>query len=114
MKKILIIAMLLVSTSANAFYTTFEHDIERLREGVYKQQGTIAQKEAFLQKIIPLIKQRREEAYLNIASACAGDAKKLCPKAPNTIDAKVKCVSEKQTKISNVCKFTIRDNFRKK
>jgi len=114
MKKILILAMLLISTSANAFYTTFEYDVQRVREGVYKQQGTIAQKEAFLERIIPLIKAKREEAYLNIASSCSADARKLCPKAPNTIDAKVKCVSENKSKISDICKFEIKNNFRRK
>tara|TARA_Y100001960_G_scaffold198599_1_gene207896 strand:+ start:2119 stop:2463 length:345 start_codon:yes stop_codon:yes gene_type:complete len=114
MKKILLAALILVSTNANAFYTTYEYDINRLREGVYKQQGTVAQKEAFMQKMVPVIQQARAEAYTRVVEGCVQDLRILCQDAAATLDAKVKCISDNQAKLSKTCKFTISENFRKR
>lgn len=115
MKKILILAMLLVSTSANAFYTSFEYDINRLREGVFKQEkGTIEQKEKFMEQMTPVIKQAREEAYTRVAMGCSADVARLCPQFAQDIDSSVKCLSENITSVSGACGYVIQQNFRKK
>lgn len=115
MKKLLIIAMLLVATSANAFYTTFEYDVNRLREGVFKQEkGTVEQKEEFMRKMIPVIKQAREEAYTRVTMGCSADVARLCSQNAQDIDSSVKCLSENVAKLSSACGYVIQQNFRKK
>lgn len=114
MKKILIIALVLLANSANAFYTSFDYDIERLREGVMKQQGTLEQKEAFIVKITPTIKQAREQAYTRIAQGCTTDIARLCPSQAGNTDASVKCLSDNQAKLSSSCTYIVKQNFRQK
>lgn len=115
MKKILILAMLTVATSANAFYTSFEYDMARLREGVMKQQkGTLEQKEAFLRQVEPTIKQAREAAYTRVVAGCSADVVRLCPGVAQDIDKSVKCLSENRAKLSSSCKYVVQQNFRQK
>lgn len=113
MKKLLIMAMLLVATSANAFYTTFDYDMKRLREGVFAQQkGTVEQKEAFIQQIKPTIRQARDEAFTRVTVGCATDVARICPNVIENIDLSVKCLSDNQPKLSTSCKYVIQQNFR--
>lgn len=112
-KKVIILVMLLTSMSANAFYTTFEYDMTRLREGVMKQQkGTIEQKEAFLTKIEPVILKAKKDAYTRISSGCYADVARLCPSKVDDIYMSVKCLSDNKAKLSSSCKYVIKQNFR--
>lgn len=108
MKKLLIMALMLVSASANAFYTTYEHDIEKIREGVAKEtRATQAEKEAFMQKIIPFILEQRDMAFTKILEGCSADVRSMCKDTKPNLDAKVKCISDNEAKVTDTCKFTI-------
>lgn len=104
--------MTLFTLNANAFYTTFEEDVEVLSKSVYAQQGSMVQKEKFLNDLIPVVKKARMDAYSRVASECIKDLKKNCP-AEKDLDSKVKCLSAHQNALSNTCNAAIDNNFRK-
>lgn len=113
-KKVILIAMLCISMSANAFYTSFEYDMARLREGVNKQNGTQEQKDAFMQKIKPTIKDARDQAYARVVTGCSTDVARLCSEVSGSVDSSVKCLSDNKLKLSGSCKYIIKQNFRQK
>lgn len=109
---IIFLLFVVVSLNANAFYTTFDQDVESLRKSINSQEGSMPQKEKFLKKVIPVVKQAREEAYSRVASECIKDLKQYCPKA-KTLDSKVKCLSEHKRILSKTCTHSVEYNFRK-
>jgi uncharacterized protein YdbL (DUF1318 family) len=114
MKKLIIIMLITLSiTKANAFYTSFEDDIKTLKEGVYSQQkGTVEQKDAFIKRIVPTIRQARDQAYNKIAVGCAADVIRMCSKYQENVDLSVKCLSDNKRMLSSACRYVIQQNFR--
>lgn len=112
MKIFLTTLITLCALNANAFYTTFEEDIEVLSKSVYSQQGSMIQKEKYLNSLIPVVKKARMDAYSRVASECIKDLKKNCPQAKD-LDTKIKCLSAHQNVLSNTCSAAVDNNFRK-
>lgn len=113
MRTILIILALFTATSANAFYTTFEYDIEHLRKGLEEEgKGTKFQRDAFITQITETIRQAREDAYERIVTGCRTDVARLCQGLKINNDSSVRCLSDNKEKLSASCNYVIQQNFR--
>jgi hypothetical protein len=112
MKIILTTLMMVFAFNANAFYTTFEEDVEALSKSVYEQDGTMLQKEQYLNSLIPVVRKARMDAYSRVASECIRDVEVYCAKY-NDLDSKVKCLSAHKNALSSTCEAAVDNNFRK-